>query len=78
MASVVVDPKRCEGAKDCIDVCEAKVFAMQAPDPALGPLIRFKVFVHGGKQAFARHPDRCTACLKCVAACPEKAITVTA
>ena len=77
MATVVVDPRRCEGAKDCIDVCEPKVFAMQKPNPSVGVLVRLKVFVHGGRQAFARHPDRCTACMKCVDACPEHAITIT-
>jgi 4Fe-4S ferredoxin len=77
MPTVTVDPLRCEGARDCLDVCEPKVFAMRKPDPGLPALVRLKVFVHGGKQAVVLHPERCTACRKCVDACPEGAIGVT-
>jgi 4Fe-4S ferredoxin len=35
---------------------------------------RIKLFVHGGKQAFALYPEACRGCGLCVKACPEKAI----
>ena len=37
---------------------------------------RVKLFVHGGKQAFAVNAEQCHACGKCVTACPEQAITL--
>jgi NAD-dependent dihydropyrimidine dehydrogenase PreA subunit len=77
MAHVTVDPRRCEGAKDCIEVCPERVFAMRKPDPSLSLLLKLKVAVHGGKQAYAAKEEACTACMKCVDACPEKAIAVT-
>jgi NAD-dependent dihydropyrimidine dehydrogenase PreA subunit len=74
----VIDPKRCEGKEDCVRVCPYDVFSVRkltdAERAALGPLTRFKVFVHGGKQAFVTRPDECHACGKCIPACPEKAI----
>jgi NAD-dependent dihydropyrimidine dehydrogenase PreA subunit len=76
--SVEVNPLRCEGAKDCITACEPRVFAMRPPPEGLPLLIRFKVMVHGGKQAYARNESACTGCMKCVEACPEDAIRVTA
>lgn len=75
---VVVNERRCEGAKDCIEACPERVFAMREPDPSLPWFVRLKVKVHGGKQAYARNEAACTGCMKCVPACPEKAITVTA
>jgi NAD-dependent dihydropyrimidine dehydrogenase PreA subunit len=75
--SVVVNDKRCEGAKDCIEACEPRVFAMRPPDPSASFLVKLKVKFHGGKQAYARNEDACTGCMKCVEVCPEKAISVT-
>jgi NAD-dependent dihydropyrimidine dehydrogenase PreA subunit len=43
---------------------------------ALPLLIRLKVWVHGGKQAFVLRPNDCHACGLCVTACPKKAITL--
>lgn len=78
MPQVMVNARKCEGGKDCIQACPERVFAMQPPDPSLPWYLKLRVKVHGGKQADARHPDRCTGCMKCVDACPEKAITVIA
>ncbi len=78
MATVTVSELKCEGAKDCIKACPVDVFAMRRPDPNLPWTVRFKVLVHGGKQAYARNEKACTACMACVEACPERAITVTA
>jgi len=73
---VTVDAQRCEGARECIEVCEPRVFAMRPPPPEVGWLQRLKVRVHGGKQAFVRAEAACTGCMKCVTACPEQAIQV--
>lgn len=75
---VEVNARRCEGAKDCIEVCEPRVFAMRPPPDELPWYLKLRVKVHGGKQAYPRNEAACTGCMKCVSACPEKAITVTA
>jgi 4Fe-4S ferredoxin len=78
----VIDSRRCEAKADCVQVCPYDVFTVRrltdAERSALGLLTRFKVFVHGGKQAFAERAEDCHACGKCVAACPEKAIKLRA
>lgn len=76
----VIDRARCEGKDECVRLCPYDVFQMQRV-PAevkalLGPFSRFKLFVHGGEQAFAVRADACRACGKCVEACPERAITL--
>lgn len=75
-----IDSSRCEGKEDCVEVCPYHVFTVRkltdAERSGLGLLTRFKVFVHGGKQAFVTQPDDCHACGACVTACPEKAITL--
>jgi NAD-dependent dihydropyrimidine dehydrogenase PreA subunit len=38
--------------------------------------VRFKIFVHGGKQGFVTRAADCHACGACVTACPERAITL--
>lgn len=74
----VIDPMRCEAAGPCVPICPYNVLAIRevrADDKARLPLIgRLKLFVHGGKQAFALEPDSCHGCGLCVQACPEKAI----
>jgi 4Fe-4S ferredoxin len=76
----VIDSSRCEAKEDCVRVCPYDVFTVrkltETERAALGLLVRFKVFVHGGKQAFVSRPTDCHACGKCVTACPEKAITL--
>lgn len=78
----VIDTNRCEAKADCIEVCPYDVFTVRkltdGERAALGLRTRFKVFVHGGKQAFVTKPDDCHACGLCVTACPEKAITLRA
>ena len=44
----------------------------------LGAFARLKLFVHGGKQAFAVRASDCHACGLCVQACPERAIALVA
>jgi len=76
MAQVTVDPLRCEGSRLCAQVCPVAVFALRPPDPGLPFLARLKVAFHGGRQAFVAQEGACTACMRCVAICPEQAITV--
>ncbi len=78
MAKVVVDPLRCEGKKDCVRVCPEAVFRMEKVPTSLPVLVLVKVYVHGGKQAVVQNEAACTACGKCVEACPERAIAVSA
>ena len=76
----VIDSNRCEAKEDCVAVCPYAVFVVrkltESERDALGWRARFKVFVHGGKQAFVARPDDCHACGKCVTACPERASTL--
>lgn len=78
----VIDSTRCEGKEACVKVCPYDVFVVRkltdAERAPLGLLTRFKLLVHGGRQAFVARPTDCHACGKCVAACPEKAITLRA
>ena len=75
MAKVTVDDRACEAKKDCLRVCPEAVFAMRKP-VGLPWYVMLKVAVHGGKQAVVANEAACTACMKCVDACPEGAITV--
>ena len=40
----------------------------------LGFFARVKLFVHGGRQAFAVRAADCRACSLCISVCPEDAI----
>ena len=75
-----VDHARCEGKRDCVDVCPYDVFDVRRIDAAdyqaLGWLARAKVFVHRMQTAYAPRADSCQACGLCVVACPEDAITL--
>lgn len=76
----VIDRNRCEGKAACVAVCPTRVFVVGvlAKDARGGLSLRgrLKGFAHGWKQALIADPDACEACGRCVAACPEKAITL--
>ncbi len=78
----VINRSRCEGKDDCVRVCPYGVFEVRTLTPdekaGFGAITRFKLFVHGGKQAFPVKTDECHACGKCVEACPEQAIKLEA
>lgn len=78
--SPVIDRNRCEGKGDCVEVCPKSVFTLGVlPVPErknLSWIGKVKGFAHGWKQVFIPDIDVCEACGHCVAACPEKAITL--
>lgn len=75
-----IDRGRCEGKKDCVEVCPYDVFEVRRIDDAdfaaLGVLGKLKSIAHGRQTAYTPGADRCRACGLCVVACPEKAITL--
>jgi NAD-dependent dihydropyrimidine dehydrogenase PreA subunit len=76
MASVAIDALRCEGSGRCVRVCPPGVFVMETADPRLPLRVRLRVAFHGGHQAKVAAEAACVACMRCVALCPEQAITV--
>lgn len=74
----VVNRAKCEGKKDCVEVCPYDVFEVRRMDDAdfaeLGFLAKLKSRAHKRQTAYTPRADGCQACGKCVAACPEKAI----
>jgi NAD-dependent dihydropyrimidine dehydrogenase PreA subunit len=76
----VVNREKCEGKAECAAVCPYNVFDIGIlPADELGALSfvgRLKGAAHGWKQAFPVRAEACRACAECVAACPEKAITL--
>ena len=76
----VIDHSRCEGKRDCIDVCPNDVFEVRRIDAAdfsaLGLFGKVRVMAHGRQTAYTPRADDCHACGLCVVACPEGAITL--
>lgn len=74
----VVDHAKCEGKRDCVQVCPYDVFEVRRIDAAdwaaLGLVAKLKVRVHGMQTAYTPRADACRACGLCVVACPEQAI----
>ncbi|MBX3025467.1 4Fe-4S binding protein [bacterium] len=73
-----VDHARCEGKRDCLEVCPYDVFEVRVIDDAdyrqLSWLARLKSTAHRWQTAYTPRADRCQACGLCVVACPEDAI----
>lgn len=78
----VVNRNRCEGKRDCVDVCPYDVFEVRRMDDAdftaLGFFAKLKSRAHRRQTAYTPKADACRACGLCVVACPEKAITLVA
>src|ERR1700722_12751650 len=74
----VIDPMRCEAKGPCVPICPYDVLVIRTVTPeekaGLPWSGRFKLLVHGGKQAFVLDAEACRGCGLCVTACPEKAI----
>jgi NAD-dependent dihydropyrimidine dehydrogenase PreA subunit len=79
-AQPVVDRARCEGKKDCVDVCPEDVFEVRRIDDAdfaaLGFFAKLKSRAHGRLSAYTPNAAACRSCGLCVVACPEKAIAL--
>ncbi len=76
----VVDHARCEGKRDCVEVCPYGVFEVRRIDDAdfarLSFVGRLKSLAHRRQTAYTPADDRCQACGLCVVSCPEKAIAL--
>jgi 4Fe-4S ferredoxin len=76
----LVDRNRCEAKADCVSVCPFDVFEVRrlSGDERTGLSLRgrLNLLAHRGRQAVVADPERCHACGLCVAACPERAITL--
>ncbi len=76
----VVRADKCEGKAACVEVCPYNVFeVVSMPDDmyrALSFIGKLKARIHGMKTAATPNADQCMNCGLCVAACPEKAITL--
>jgi NAD-dependent dihydropyrimidine dehydrogenase PreA subunit len=75
-----VDRSRCEGKRDCVEVCPYGVFEVRRIDDAdfarLSFVGRLKSRAHQRQTAYTPAADACRACGLCVVACPEDAITL--
>lgn len=76
----VIDRRRCEGKRDCIEVCPYGVFEVKRMEDAdflkLALAFRIKSRLHGRFTAYTPNANDCRACGLCVLACPEKAISL--
>jgi len=76
----VVDRARCEGKRDCVEVCPYGVFEVRKMDDSdfarLSLLGRLKSMAHRRQTAYTPAAEACQACGLCVVACPEKALSL--
>lgn len=77
MPRVVVDTVACIGDRKCLKACPTSVFGLKEPVEPMPFLQQLKITVHGGRQAYVKNELACIACMECVVACPQDAITVT-
>jgi 4Fe-4S ferredoxin len=76
----IIDRTKCEGKKECVDVCPYSVFELGTLTPqefdSMLLLGKLKAIRHGHKTARTPLAAACRACGLCVVACPEDAITL--
>ena len=74
----MIDRARCEGKRDCVEVCPHDVFEVRRIDDAdfraLSVVGKLKSIAHRRQTAYTPRADACRACGLCVVACPEAAI----
>lgn len=75
-----IDRNKCEGKGVCVGACPTAVFEMfilpKAQRQELTLKGKIKGFVHRWQQVEIVAPDQCQGCARCVAVCPEQAITL--
>lgn len=76
----VVDLTRCEGKRECTEVCPYDVFEVTriADDDFAGLSVfgKLRSVAHRRQAAYAVRAEDCHACGLCVVACPEAAVTL--
>lgn len=76
----VINLNKCEGKGPCIEVCPYDVLKMHVlpvdQRQSLSLVGKLKSRFHDWNKARLDKPESCQACGLCVAACPEKAITL--
>lgn len=74
----LINRAKCEGKRDCVEVCPYNLFEVRRMDDAdfqaLGFFAQLKSRTHKRQTAYTSNADQCKACGLCVVACPEKAI----
>jgi NAD-dependent dihydropyrimidine dehydrogenase PreA subunit len=77
----VIDLNRCEGKRDCTEVCPYDVFEVTRISDedfaSFGLMGKVRSMAHKRQAAYAVRATDCHACGLCVVACPEQAITLT-
>ncbi|MCI4373455.1 MAG: 4Fe-4S dicluster domain-containing protein [Thermoplasmata archaeon] len=75
-----IDREKCEGKKECVDVCPYSVFELgtltDGEFSSLSFVGQMKARRHDRKTARTPKAAACRACGLCVVACPEDAITL--
>ena len=76
----VVDREKCEGKKDCVEVCPYSVFELgtltDAEFESLSYVGRLKAKRHDRRTSRTPRAAECRACGLCVVACPEDALSL--
>jgi NAD-dependent dihydropyrimidine dehydrogenase PreA subunit len=77
----VIDLTRCEGKRDCTEVCPYDVFEVTRISDddfaSLGVMSRLRSMAHKRQASYAVRAQDCHACGLCVVACPEQAIRLS-
>ena len=70
-----INLNRCEAKGPCVPICPYDVLAIHTVPPedreTMSLVGKLKLFVHGGKQAYAVDPDACRGCGLCVRPVPS-------